>query len=286
VHQRHQQAIGPEPAASGERSAPPHLVPVEGDGRAASRVFDIPVELAQPAEMLRTITGWAGSGRPHRVMYVNAHVVNQSMAIPELRGALESADLIYCDGYGVRLAARALDVPVPHRMTGADWVWGLAALCEAAGHSLYLLGSEPGVAADAAARLGRWYPRLRVAGFHHGYFELGTPHDQRVVEDINSAGADLVLVGMGTPKQELWVQQHADDLEVDVLWTVGALLDYMAGRVPRAPRWLADHGLEWIFRLALEPHRMWKRYLLGNPVFLSRVMTERQRARQATDGRV
>jgi N-acetylglucosaminyldiphosphoundecaprenol N-acetyl-beta-D-mannosaminyltransferase len=278
VPQRPQHAFRSAGTDSDRPAELPRLVPVEGNGRSSSRVLDIPIELAQPAEMLRTITGWAGSGRPHRVMYVNAHVVNQSRALPELRRALESADLIYCDGYGVRLAARVLEVPVPHRMTGADWVWGLAALCEAAGHSLYLLGSEPGAAAEAAARLRRWYPELEVAGSHHGYFELGSPHDQRVIEDVNASGADIVLVGMGTPKQELWVERHAGELDVDVLWTVGALLDYMAGRVPRAPRWIADHGLEWIFRLALEPHRMWKRYLIGNPVFLGRVMQERNRA--------
>jgi N-acetylglucosaminyldiphosphoundecaprenol N-acetyl-beta-D-mannosaminyltransferase len=279
VPQRPQHAIRSAGRDSDRPADLPRLVPVEGDGRSSSRVLDIPIELAQPAEMLRTITEWAGSGRPHRVMYVNAHVVNQSRALPDLRRALEAADLIYCDGYGVRLAARVLEVPVPHRMTGADWVWGLAALCEAAGNSLYLLGSEPGASAEAAARLRRWYPELRVAGSHHGYFELGSPHDQRVVEDVNASGADIVLVGMGTPKQELWVERHVDELEVDVLWTVGALLDYMAGRVPRAPRWITDHGLEWIFRLALEPHRMWKRYLIGNPVFLGRVMQERNRVR-------
>ncbi|TML25261.1 MAG: WecB/TagA/CpsF family glycosyltransferase, partial [Actinobacteria bacterium] len=122
-------------------------------------------------------------------------------------------------------------------------------------------------------------PDLRIAGTHHGYFDPESPHADRVVEDINASGANLLLVGMGTPKQELWVQRRAEQLDVDVLWTVGALLDYMAGRVPRAPRWLADHGLEWIFRLAMEPQRMWRRYLLGNPIFLSRVMHERQRAR-------
>jgi N-acetylglucosaminyldiphosphoundecaprenol N-acetyl-beta-D-mannosaminyltransferase len=284
VPQRHQQAIRNAGTDSDRPVQLPRLVPIDGDGRSASRVFDIPIELAQPAEMLRTITEWAGSGGPHRVMYVNAHVVNQSRALPELREALESADLIYCDGYGVRLAARVLDVPVPHRMTGADWVWGLAALCEAAGHSLYLLGSEPGAAAEAAKRLARSYPELRVAGSHHGYFELGSPHDERVIEDINASGADIVLVGMGTPKQELWVERHAAELDVDVLWTVGALLDFMAGRVPRAPRWITDHGLEWIFRLLLEPQRMWKRYLIGNPVFLSRVMQERNRARNGDGG--
>jgi N-acetylglucosaminyldiphosphoundecaprenol N-acetyl-beta-D-mannosaminyltransferase len=84
---------------------------------------------------------------------------------------------------------------------------------------------------------------------------------------------------MGTPKQELWVQHNSARLETDVLWTVGALFDYVSGRVPRAPGWLADNGLEWIFRLAIEPQRMWRRYLLGNPVFISRVMAQ-ARARQ------
>jgi N-acetylglucosaminyldiphosphoundecaprenol N-acetyl-beta-D-mannosaminyltransferase len=246
-----------------------------------SRIFDIPVDLGQPAELIRRITGWVGSGRPaRRVMYLNAHVLNQSRANPALREALEQADLVYCDGYGVRLAAKALDAEIPHRMTGADWIYGLAALCELGGQSVYLLGAEPGVAAEAARRLDRWYPRLRIAGTHHGYFDIGSAHDDRVVEDINARKPDIVLVGMGTPKQELWVAHNAAHLETDVVWTVGALFDYVSGRVPRAPRWLADNGLEWIFRLAIEPQRMWRRYLLGNPVFISRVMAQ-ARARHA-----
>jgi N-acetylglucosaminyldiphosphoundecaprenol N-acetyl-beta-D-mannosaminyltransferase len=246
-----------------------------------SRIFDIPVELGRPAELIRRITGWVGSGRPaRRVMYLNAHVLNQSRANPALREALEQADLVYCDGYGVRLAAKALDAEIPHRMTGADWIYGLAALCELGGQSVYLLGAEPGVTAEAARRLGRWYPRLQIAGTHHGYFDIGSAHDDRVVEDINARRPDIVLVGMGTPKQELWVAQNAARLETDVVWTVGALFDYVSGRVPRAPRWLADNGLEWIFRLAIEPQRMWRRYLLGNPVFISRVMAQ-ARARHA-----
>jgi N-acetylglucosaminyldiphosphoundecaprenol N-acetyl-beta-D-mannosaminyltransferase len=246
-----------------------------------SRIFDIPVDLGRPPELIRRITGWVGSGKPaRRVMYLNAHVLNQSRANPALREALEQADLVYCDGYGVRLAAKALDAEIPHRMTGADWIYGLAALCELAGQSVYLLGAEPGVTAEAARRLARWYPRLEIAGTHHGYFDIGSAHDDRVVEDINARKPDIVLVGMGTPKQELWVAHNAARLQTDVLWTVGALFDYVSGRVPRAPRWLADNGLEWIFRLAIEPQRMWRRYLLGNPVFISRVMAQ-ARARHA-----
>jgi N-acetylglucosaminyldiphosphoundecaprenol N-acetyl-beta-D-mannosaminyltransferase len=207
-------------------------------------------------------------------MYVNAHVLNQSQENPGLRAALETADLVYCDGYGVRLAAKALDAPIPHRMTGADWIWGLARMCQEAGKSIYLLGSEPGVASQARVRLRRWYPDLKLVGAHHGYFEPHSAHAERVVEDINARRPNIVLVGMGTPKQELWVQESAARLEVDVLWTVGALFDVVSGRVPRAPSWLADNGAEWIFRLAIEPRRMWRRYLLGNPVFLSRVLAQ------------
>ncbi len=253
--------------------------------RPSAAIFDIPIDLGQPAELLRTITSWASEGRTRRVMYVNAHVVNQSRVTPGLGRALRRADVVYCDGYGVRLAARVLNLPVPHRMTGADWIWGLATLCELAGQSIYFLGSEPPIARESAARLRRWYPRLGVVGAHHGYFDLDSPHNDRVIEDILEHRPNLVLVGMGTPKQELWVDRYADRLGGAVVWTVGALFDYISGRVPRAPGWLADNGLEWIFRLAVEPRRMWRRYLLGNPVFVSRVLSaSREQARAGENG--
>ena len=211
-------------------------------------------------------------------MYVNAHVLNESREDAGLRAALQEADLVYCDGYGVRLAAKALSADIPHRMTGADWIWDLAALCEERGASVYMLGGDPGVAAQAGQRLRRSHPGLHVVGTHHGYFEIGSGHDERVIEDINACRPDMLLVGMGTPKQEIWAQRTVDRLDCSVLWGVGALFDFVSGRVPRAPASLSDNGLEWIFRLAIEPQRMWRRYLVGNPVFLSRVLDQaRQR---------
>jgi N-acetylglucosaminyldiphosphoundecaprenol N-acetyl-beta-D-mannosaminyltransferase len=160
-------------------SAPDHTEP--------SQLFDLPIETEPPADLLRRIIGFTEGNERKRVAYVNAHVINQSFGIPEVRRALISSDVVYCDGYGVRLAAKAIGRPVPHRMTGADWIWGVAALCEAAGRSLYLLGSDPGASAEAAAELKRWYPSLRITGTHHGYFEQGSPHEQRsldAVEDV------------------------------------------------------------------------------------------------------
>lgn len=247
-------------------------------------LFGIRIQTAEPAVLLRKITGFAAGPGKHRVMYVNAHVLNQSIEVPELRRSLLAADMVYCDGYGVRLAAKAIGEPIPERMTGADWVWGLAPLCEAAGYSLYLLGSEPDSAAEAAAALRRWYPRLRLAGHHHGYFALDGPHNERVIEHIAAARPDILMVGMGTPKQEVWVEQELERIEARVIWTVGSLFDYISGRMPRAPHWLSDNGLEWIYRLGLEPRRMWRRYLLGNPIFLRRVMTEARRRRRELEG--
>jgi N-acetylglucosaminyldiphosphoundecaprenol N-acetyl-beta-D-mannosaminyltransferase len=213
--------------------------------RPASALFEIPIDLAQPGDLLRTLSAWASERKTRRVMYVNAHVVNQSRVTPEL----------------------------------GDWIWSLASLCEHARHPLYLLGSEPPLAREAAERLRRFYPRLDVVGAHHGFFDLDSPHNERVIEDINEHRPRIVLVGMGTPKQELWADRYADRLDGAVVWTVGALFDYVSGRTPRAPRWLADNGLEWIFRLAIEPQRMWRRYLLGNPAFLKQVMDEARRGR-------
>ncbi|MDQ3644408.1 MAG: WecB/TagA/CpsF family glycosyltransferase [Actinomycetota bacterium] len=246
------------------------------DGAGPTEMFGIDVETTPPAELLRRILDYAEGAERRRVSYVNAHVLNQAQSNPELHSALQASDIVYCDGYGVRLAARLIGLRVPHRMTGADWVWGIAALCQESRRSLYLLGSDPGAAAGAAHALKRWYPQLDVRGTHHGYFGLGSPHSDRVLEHIAERKPDILLVGMGTPQQELWVDRNRHRIDAPVVWTVGALFDYMSGRVPRAPYWISDNGFEWIYRLAVEPRRMWRRYLLGNPAFLRRVLSERQ----------
>src|SRR3954447_16492106 len=200
-------------SATGTRPAAvrPHL------NGPVTRLFDIGVQTAPLAELLRQILSFAENGDRHRVSYVNAHVLNQTFSNPDLRRALQASDLVYCDGYGVRLAAKLIGLPVPHRMTGADWIWGVAALCQESRRSLYLLGSEPGSSASAAAALRRWYPRLEVEGTHHGYFEIGSAHSERVLEHIAEHRPDILLVGMGTPQQELWVDRYFDRIEAGVV---------------------------------------------------------------------
>ena len=251
------------------------LLPDDASGASVSRLpardrpratlFGIPIDLAEPAETLRAILAWERDGTPRRVSYVNPHVINRSRELPDLAHALRSADLVICESRAVQLAARVLELPVPHRMTGADWIWSLAALCESGGRSLYLLGAAPPVAHEAAARLERSYPRLRIVGAHHGYAELDSAQNRRVIEDINAVRPDIVLARMGTPKQELWASRYASELDVGVVWSVGGLFDHLAGRVPRSPR--------------LDPRRLWRRSLLDTPVFLCRTLVEAPRRR-------
>jgi len=208
------------------------------------------------------------------VLYANVHVLNAACSDPELQAILNAADLVYCDGAGVALGARLLGYRLPGRMTGADWIEPLCAACAETGTALYFLGGRPGVAARAAELLQGRYPGLRVAGSHHGYLA-----DPAVCTDaiaaVNAASPHILLVGMGTPAQEKWIAAHRARLEVAVVWAVGALFDFVAGAQPRGPRWMLDNGLEWLYRFYSDPRRLWRRYVVGNPLFLARVLAQR-----------
>lgn len=201
------------------------------------------------------------------ILYVNVHCMNVAIADAPYRSVLETADIVYCDGTGVRLGARLAGMSLPPRMTGADWIHDLCRVAVRHDLSIFLLGGRAGVAVQAARLLAIRYPGLRIVGAAPG-FEA----DQRIVEEINRASPDILLVGMGTPTQELWSARHRDALEVPVVWAVGALFDFVTGRIPRGPGWMTDHGLEWLCRLVVEPKKLWRRYLIGNPLFFWRII--------------
>jgi N-acetylglucosaminyldiphosphoundecaprenol N-acetyl-beta-D-mannosaminyltransferase len=231
------------------------------------------------AEIGRLVRG----GRRGLVLNVNAHCLNLCYEDPELRGFMNGAEVVFCDGAGVMLAARILGKRIPQRITYADWIWQLADFAAAQGFSLYLLGARPGVAQEAARRLGERYPGLRIAGARHGYFERGAG-SAAVVREINAATPDILLVGLGMPLQERWLMENWQRLDVRVALTGGAVFDYASGRSRRGPRLLRDNGFEWLARLLAEPRRLWRRYLLGNPLFLLRVLRQRLGSHTPPDG--
>ncbi len=215
------------------------------------------------------------------VLNVNAHCLNLCYGDPGLRRFFNAADLVFCDGAGVGLAARVLGGRLPGRITYADWLPRLATFAEREGLSLFFLGARPGVAEKAARELGATRPDLKVAGVHHGFFDhaAGGPENEAVVTEINALMPDVLVLGLGMPLQERWLMENLRELDVGVALTGGAVFDYASGGLRRGPRLLTENGLEWLARLLVEPRRLWRRYLLGNPLFLARVLLQRWRVR-------
>jgi N-acetylglucosaminyldiphosphoundecaprenol N-acetyl-beta-D-mannosaminyltransferase len=231
------------------------------------RLLDIRVDRVRLNELLAVVRSTVRQGTRLTVMYVNVHCMNVAGHDREYRALLGNADIVYCDGTGVRLGARIAGLELPARMTGADWIHDLCRLAARERYSLFFLGGPPGVAAEAAALLQQTYPGLRIAGTCPG-FRL----DSQTARTVSESGADIVLVGMGTPRQERWIAANRDSLDVPVVWAVGALFEFVTGRIPRGPMWMTQHGLEWVYRLWAEPGKLWRRYLIGNPLFLARIV--------------
>ena len=214
------------------------------------------------------------------VLNVNAHCLNLLYEDERLGAFFAAADVVFCDGAGVRLAARMLGERLPERITYADWLPRLAALAERHGLSIFLLGARPGVAEEAARRLLGSHSNLKIVGVRHGFFDHrhGSPENEAVVAKISAAKPDVLLIGLGMPLQERWLMENYPKLDFGVALTGGAVFDYASGRLRRGPRLLTDNGFEWLARLLVEPRRLWRRYLLGNPLFLARVLAQGWRA--------
>lgn len=211
------------------------------------------------------------------VTYANVHTLNLAHEDPAFRDLLNSCDIVFCDGFGVKLAAQILYQRVLDRFTAPDWIPQLAQEFSGQNLSMYFLGAKPGVADRAAEVLCSQVPGVKIVGVHHGYFDKshGSHEQQAVIDEINLVNPDLLVLGFGMPAQETWVASNLDKLNVKVILMVGAMFDFLSGEVGRAPRWMTDHGLEWLGRLVVEPGRLWQRYLVGNPLFLWRVLLQK-----------
>ncbi len=242
-------------------------------------VLGVGVDPLTVEELHAEIGGCIRGGERGLVLNANAHCLNLAYDDAELKSFLNEARVVFCDGAGVVLAARILGGYIPGRITYADWIRRLAAFAASEGFSLYFLGARPGVAEKAAAKLTGRYPGLKISGIHHGYFDQtsGSPQNEVVLREINSAKPDILIVGFGMPLQERWLMRNWVSLDARIALTGGAVFDYVSGEVRRGPRILTDNGFEWLARFLIEPGRLWRRYLVGNPLFLWRVLLQRLR---------
>jgi N-acetylglucosaminyldiphosphoundecaprenol N-acetyl-beta-D-mannosaminyltransferase len=186
----------------------------------------------------------------------------------EVRAALNGADWVTPDGMPVVWSLRALGAPRVERVYGPDLLLALSAACARRGFSQFYLGGAPGVARALGQALQARFPGLVVAGDACPPFREPTPaEEQALIDSINASGAQVVWVGLGSPKQDLWMARNRARLTAPLLVGVGAAFDFLTGRQKQAPPWMQAHGLEWAFRLAAEPRRLWRRYLVYNPRF-------------------
>lgn len=203
-------------------------------------------------------------GGSHLVVTPNAEMLQACRESKALRAIVADADLVVPDGAGVVLASRLAGAPLKERVAGIELADAVLGLLAERGGSVYLLGAAPGVADAAARALGQRHPGLRVGGCHDGYF--GPQEEHAVAQTIRAAQPDLLLVGMGVPRQEHWLSQWLETTGATVGMAVGGAFDVWSGRTRRAPRWMRRTGLEWAYRLLAEPQRL--RRMLAIPRFL------------------
>lgn len=242
-----------------------HLAPA-GLGNPRMRLLNTWIDVMSGGEVLGVLSERTEVGSRH-LCYVNAHSLNLAYRDASYRDALSRAHLVLNDGIGVDLAARMRGRRFLENLNGSDFTLRLLTLAAEKAWRVYLYGGEPGIAEAARDRLCERIDGLEIVGVCDGFSSWT---DEQIVENIRAACADVVIVALGQPRQELWLDSHLPATGCHLGVGVGAFLDFVSGRVSRAPGWMNRLGIEWLFRLGQEPGRLWRRYVIGNPVFLFR----------------
>ncbi|HEY1851268.1 MAG TPA: WecB/TagA/CpsF family glycosyltransferase [Candidatus Binataceae bacterium] len=207
-----------------------------------------------------------------QLCFVNPDCLNIAYADASYRRVLEGADRVLPDGVGIHLACRISGTSLVANVNGTDL---FPRICERAAIenlSLFLLGSAPGRAEESARNMQLRFGDLKIAGTRSGFFEAY--EESALIEKINCSNADILLVGLGAPRQDKWIADNLRRLRPSVKIGVGGLFDFYSEEISRAPQWMREIGMEWLWRLIMEPRRMWRRYVIGNPLFLFRVWRE------------
>jgi len=239
-------------------------------------VFGIKMLNMTMPEAIDIIDGRISQRIKSQIWFVNADCLNKTFQDEEYRSILRNGEIIFPDGLGVNLAGKMLGTPLRGNVNGTDMFPFLCELCRQNSYSMYLLGAGVGVAEAMKVAVLAKYPGLKINGVHDGFFNWEKEGTQ-VIDEINNCKPDMLLVAFGAPLQEKFISRYGNQIDASVMMGVGGLFDFYSGRIPRAPQWMRDIGMEWTFRLLQEPQRMWKRYILGNSLFLFRVFSSKLR---------
>lgn len=225
--------------------------------------------------LIETVAGWRGDGQVHHVCFADVNSVIQARDNPAMRSALAAADVVSPDGTPLMLVGRLLHGRTVSKTSGPDFLEAFCAATAKTGTRHFFLGGGPGVAASLASQLAERYPGLVVAGsYSPPRFPLSEAQNDEMLGFIEAAKADVVWVGLGAPKQEIWMARNRHRLNGLTMLGVGAAFDFSAGRVKRAPLWMQKSGTEWLYRISQEPKRLLGRYASTIPRFLTLVLLQ------------
>ncbi|WP_425003640.1 WecB/TagA/CpsF family glycosyltransferase [Mycolicibacterium sp. S3B2] len=243
-------------------------------------VLGVGISAVDIAMARNEITHWVEERQPNYVCVTGVHGVMEAQRDPSLLAIHNDSGLTTPDGMPMVWAGRRAGAHWINRVYGPDLMLSVLERAAERGWTSFLYGGKEGVATLLAARLTEQFPALKIVGTYSPPFrELTKDEDDEVVRRINATGADLIWVGLSTPKQERWMAEHIGRVAAPVLLGVGAAFDFHAGLMPQAPNWMQRSGLEWAYRLGKEPRRLWRRYLRNNPAFLMRIATSPPRLR-------
>ena len=236
-----------------------------------SNIIGIKLSRITTQEFMDYVIDYGLNGiKPIQICYLNADCVNRYFKDKEYARIIDSAEIVYADGQAVVWGSGLFGVRLPERVNAGDFFLDFCKKCEEKEIKLFFLGSKGDTSEKCANNLLKKLPQLKIVGTNDGYFD--EIKEKEIIKKISELGVDILIVGMGSPLQEKWISKNIDKLNVKVCWGVGALFEYYSGNVPRAPIGMRKAGLEWLYRLIVEPKRLWKRYLIGNVIFVFRLI--------------
>ncbi|MBR4087225.1 MAG: WecB/TagA/CpsF family glycosyltransferase [Clostridia bacterium] len=217
-------------------------------------ILGLPIQNVTMSEAVNDVYGFFGARESKIVVTPNAEILQMYSTDPAMKEALEKADYIVPDGVGVLLAAKRLGTPLKEKVAGVELSRNLLEKAAKEGGNVYLLGAKPGVAAEAKRCLEEEIPGISIVGVRDGYFK---PEDEpAIIEEINALDVDMLFVCLGAPKQELWMAEHKSDLKIGVMLGLGGSLDIFSHTLKRAPQWMINCRIEWLYRVIKEPYRI------------------------------
>jgi N-acetylglucosaminyldiphosphoundecaprenol N-acetyl-beta-D-mannosaminyltransferase len=249
------------------------------DGNQRIELFGIPFDNMTREEMVSQVDAAITCNVSIWLTFINVSILVEASRDADLRFLIKEADYRLCDGMGIMYASRMLGRPLAEMVSGPFLLFQLLRHAEEHNYSVYLLGHKKDVIHKAAVNIRRDYPSLEVVGYRDGFFSAN--EEGQVVEDIKNSRAQLLFVGMGFPRERLFIKRNRSDLKVPVCMDVGGAFTVLAGIHNLAPQWMRAAGMEWVYRMAQEPGRLWKRYLFTNLVFASLLIKEMYKRRNA-----